>query len=142
MDKDSFYIFSTLSRSNKALTTTEISKYIFNHFNVKISKKICQNYLWSYFRDYINYNQDEYSYSLKSIKTADLDIEVYESTNEPRALTSEIYGQKILIKFDHKLTIEQLLIAIAELNFNKINSSSKKDLIKEINQRIEHNHDN
>jgi hypothetical protein len=76
------------------------------------------------------------------MKTADLDIEVYESTNEPRALTSEIYGQKILIKFDHKLTIEQLLIAIAELNFNKINSSSKKDLIKEINQRIEHNHDN
>jgi hypothetical protein len=142
MDRDSYYIYTTLTESDKPLTTNEISKGIYTRFNIRVSRKICQNYLWSYFRDYVIYNQEEYTYSLKASLPTDFEIEIIESSNEPRALTCEIIGQKIVLKFDKDVTLQILLMAITHLNFSKINSNGKKDLIKEINQRIERLNDN
>lgn len=137
MDKDSFYIFSVLSASKKPLSTAEISKAIYDKFNVRLSKKICQNYLWSYYRNNIIYDQDNYTYLLDHNDLTDIDIEVRQSINLPRAISSMVVGAKLVVEYDMNVPIDIFVKAIAYLNFSKITSNSKKDLFKEINQRIE-----
>ncbi|MFZ4680712.1 MAG: hypothetical protein ACOYLP_11145 [Flavobacterium sp.] len=137
MDKDSFYIFSVLSDSEKPITTAEISKEIYKKFNVRLSKKICQNYLWSFFRNNIIFDQDNYTYLLDYNNQIDFDIEVRQSINLPRAISSKVIDSKLVVEYDMNVPFDIFVKAIAYLNFSKTTSNSKKDLFKEINQRIE-----
>ncbi|MBV2224991.1 MAG: hypothetical protein KUL74_09100 [Cloacibacterium sp.] len=135
MDKEIFYIQSVFFTSNEALTTGEISKLIFEKFNYKISKKIVQNYLWSYFREDIEYNPESFSYRLK-IETTGIDnFTVNHITNSKRSISMVVEGSNVKIEIDKNLNIEKLAIAIVSLNIKGYNS--RYDLIKNLNRILD-----
>ena len=56
MDKEIIYINNILVNSKVGLSTSDISKKIFEKYDAKVSRTIVKNYLWSYFRDIIKYD--------------------------------------------------------------------------------------
>ena len=64
MDKEIYYINTILLETEEGLSTSEISKLLFEKFNIKVSRQIVKNYLWSYFRNIIQYNSSDYTYKL------------------------------------------------------------------------------
>lgn len=133
MDKEIIYIQNILSKTNIPLTAGGISKKIFEEYNHKISKKIVTNYLWSYFRDDIEYNTENYTY--KFLKHAPIDIESFELIplkDAVRVIDLQVKGTKLVVQYDSSLSLEKLIMIISHLNLERVNS--KHDLVKKINQ--------
>ena len=137
MDREIFYINYILQNSNKRLTTGDISKKIFEIFEHKVSKKIVQNYLWSFFRNEINYDPNDYSYELakKSGKSEILnDISIKSIPELPRAINIEVRGTNIIIEYNSTLTLETVLKSLADIYIHGFNN--RHDLIKNLNRVI------
>ncbi|OYQ79419.1 hypothetical protein B9T19_06505 [Ignatzschineria sp. F8392] len=137
MDREIFYINYILQSSNERLTTGDISKKIFEIFEHKVSKKIVQNYLWSFFRNEINYNPNDYSYELanKSEKSKILnDISIKSIPELPRAINVEVRGTNIIIEYNSTLTLETVLKSLADIYIHGFNN--RHDLIKNLNRVI------
>ena len=47
MDKEIIYINNILVNSNEGLSTSDISKLIFEKYGAKVSRTSVKNYLWS-----------------------------------------------------------------------------------------------
>jgi len=137
MDKEILYINSILSKSSIGLTSSEISKLIFEKYDTRISRTIVKNYLWSYFRSIIKYDSVNYTYKL----TQDLflldDIVVRFDINQSRALSSKIEGGKIIITADRKFDLEKFIRALGVLNFKIGSNRHNLDIIKQLNRVIE-----
>ena len=136
MDKEILYINNTLVNSKEPLTTSEISKLIFNQYGVKISKTIVKNYLWSYFRSIIIYNSAEFTYQLNNDVFLIDDIIIQKDSNLIRPLTTITEGSKIKVIFDINIPIENYIQAIALINF-KVNFQKNTDFLKQFNRIIE-----
>jgi hypothetical protein len=137
MDKDIVYINTILNKNNQGVTTAEISKKIFEEFDIKISRTIVKNYLWSYFRSIIEYNSSTYSYKLKSDPFLINDINVVQLENVARPISSKIEGSSIIISVDKNIPFESYIKAIGVINFKIDKNKKSVDLIKLINRTIE-----
>lgn len=135
MDREIYFIQKVLSENDKPLSTREISAEIFRIFKLKISSKIVQNYLWSYFRNEIEFNNTDFTYSLKcqTIETDNVSIVFLET--DVRAISTIVDGNKIKITYNKSVKLEELIKAIVMLNFNGYNN--KYDLLKNINRYID-----
>lgn len=142
MDTDILCINTILRDSDKPLTTSEISMQIYEKYQMKISKKIVQNYLWSFFRHIIDYNQTDYTYKLNSDKFLLEDIEVNMVEKAPRPIGSNIVGGKIIITADSKISLKDLIKSFAILNYKIGTNKRNSDLIKQLNRVIEQINDN
>ena len=137
MDKEITCITEILSESKEALTTSQISKEIFERYQIKMSRKIVQNYLWSYFRNLVEYNSSDYTYSLSGDEFLLDDIYVEPFSRMPRALSAEVSGSSISVKYNKTLNIETLIHALALLNYKYPAEKKRTDLIKQINRIID-----
>jgi hypothetical protein len=137
MDRDSILIMKVLNASEDALTTAQISKEIYDQYKIRLSKKVVKNYLWSYFRNEINFKPDDCTYKLKSdmFLLDKVDIELLEKP--PRAFTCKITGGRIVASVDSKVSVEVLAKAVVILNLKKIKVNDNVDFIKAINRSIE-----
>lgn len=137
MDKEIVFINNLLKESDEGLTTSEISKKIFEKHNLKVSRQIVKNYLWSYFRNIIKYDSSKYTYSLDNDKFLIDDVIVTKLQKSPRALSIEFEGPKINVKYDERKSKEDFIRALAILNFKSSNKKKNADLLKQINRIIE-----
>ena len=137
MDKEIFYINSILVETDEGLTTSEISKLLFEKFNIKVSRQIVKNYLWSYFRNIIEYNKSEFSYKLSKKSFLSDDIFVQSVEKSPRMISANFKNGKLELSYDKSKSIEDLVKAIGVINFSFSQKKKQTDLIKQINRIIE-----
>lgn len=137
MDRETLYIYETLSSSKSELTTSNIAKEIFDKYDFRISRTIVKNYLWSYFRELIEYNSSNYTYALKDDQFLISDIDVSKVRNPPRAVSAQFEGARINVSFDDQIPIDVYIKAISLINFKHKSSKKKVDLIKQLNRTIE-----
>jgi len=137
MDKEIACINNILLKSSEPITTSEISKKIFEEYKMKLSKKIVSNYLWSYFRSLIKYNPTDYTYVLKNDTFLIDDIITEEVQNKPRAITTKINGSQIQLEYDINVKRETLIKALGIINYKTNFLSKNIDFIKHLNRTIE-----
>jgi hypothetical protein len=142
LDREIFFINQILSKSDRPLTSAEISKEIYNSFGIKVSRKVTQNYLWSYFRNEIEYNPNEFSYKLKNDRFLIDDIDVISIEKSPRAICSNFEGSKIKVSYDIHIPIEVFIRALTMINYKNKMLTKNGDLIKQLNRIIEQIIDN
>lgn len=135
MDKECVAIHNVLSETEEPLTQFEIAKLINEKFEIKISAKIVKNYLWSFFRNDIIYDQNEYKYSFKEDRFLMEAIHVNMSRNMPRAIDTKFQGSKIKVEYDENVELDVLIKAIAILNYRE--KIGRIDLVKKVNRIIE-----
>ena len=137
MDREIVYINNILISSKVALSTSDISKLIYEKYQIKISKTIVKNYLWSYFRNMITYNASDFTYTLKSDRIDEYDCIAKTLPSMPRPVSFQIEGTKISVIIDDRISIYDFARAVAILNFKSNSSKSNNDFIKSINRIIE-----
>jgi hypothetical protein len=137
MDKDILCINSVLRTANKALTTSEISKLIYEKYELKISRTIVKNYLWSFFRSIIIYDQGDFTYKLDNDNFLLEDIEVNMTSSASRPIGSSIEGGKIIITADTNVSIQDFIKGFAILNYKVGTNKRNSDLVKQLNRVIE-----
>ncbi len=137
MDREINYINEILSSSKEGLTTSEISKIIFEKFNEKVSKTIVKNYLWSYFRTVINYDSSNYTYKLNDDQFLLDDVEVEGVESSVRPISTKFKNSKILIEFDKRIKIDLYIKAIAIMNYKISPQKRNVDLLKQLNRVVE-----
>lgn len=137
MDREIVFINNILNESNTGLTTGEISKKLFEYYNIKVSKKIVQNYLWSYFRNIISYDSNNYTYTLDSNNYLLDDSIVITGQSLPRAIEYKFIGNKIQITYDKSIPTEKFIKSFVLLNFRITKKTKEADLVKLINRLVE-----
>lgn len=142
MDKEILCINSILVGSPKALTTADIAKLMFEKYELKLSKTIVKNYLWSFFRHVIDYNSGDFTYKLDGDKFLLEDVKVKMSSDALRPLGSSIEGGKILITADSNISIQDYIMGFAVLNYRVGGNKRNSDIIKQLNRVIEQLKDN
>jgi hypothetical protein len=135
MDKEIYYIFSILSESSSELSTRDIAAEIFKKYKIRVSSKIVQNYLWSYFRNEIIFNSSEFTYSLKGEKLEAENVSINFVDSEARTMSMKVDGDKINLSYNRSVKLEDLLKALVLLNLNGYNN--KYDLLKNLNRYID-----
>ena len=88
-------------------------------------------------RDQIKYNSSEYTYELKNDKFLLEDIIIKSEKNQPRAICAKFVGSNIHVTYDTNVPMEKIVKGLALMNFRGKKSSSKVDLIKQLNRTIE-----
>lgn len=137
MDKEIVYINNILLTSEEGLTTSEISKELYINYQIKVSRTIVKNYLWSYFRNIIKYDSSNYTYTLDNDVFLIDDVVVMATEKSPRAISFEFKGPKIHIVYNRDKSIEEYIKAFAILNFKPTTKTKNADIIKLINRIIE-----
>jgi hypothetical protein len=138
IDKEINLIYFVLRNSEVSLSTQEIAKTLREKHNLKISKTIVKNYLWSYFRDIIDFDKENFTYSLTNTNDWGTQIELIPSNRTNRPIEINMKGVNIEVIYSHDLTVEKILDALAKFNFTETNKLSY-DFIKKINRIIESN---
>ncbi len=137
MDKEIFYINNILLNNPNGLTTSDISKIIFEKHGLKISRTIVKNYLWSYFRNLIKYNSSDFTYILENDIFLLDDIDIIEVAKTPRTINCSFVGSKIKVEYDREVSVEMIIKAISIINYKSPVVKNNTDLIKQINRVIE-----
>ena len=137
MDKEIVYINNILVNSSDALSTSDISKLIFDRYGAKVSRTIVKNYLWSYFRDIIKYDSTEYTYKINNDKFLIDDIIVEQNSNLNRPVSANFEGSKIKVVFDTNISLDTYIQAIAVMNFKTNVNKKNTDLLKHFNRIVE-----
>jgi hypothetical protein len=137
MDREINYINKILASTEEGLTTSEISKQIFEIFNEKVSKTIVKNYLWSYFRTVIKYDSSNYTYKLNNDQFLLEDIEVAGVPSSVRPINTKFKDSKILVEFDKRIKIDMYIKAIAIINYKITPQKRNVDLLKQLNRVVE-----
>jgi hypothetical protein len=137
MDNETLMINFVMKSSFLPLTSSEISKLVYEKYKIKISKTIVKNYLWSFFRDVIVYDSVNYTYKLKNDRFLLDDLQVVFKDQPERPIGSSVLGGKIIITADSNILLQDVIKGIAILNY-KIDIKKKNvDLIKQLNRVIE-----
>jgi len=137
MDKEINFINEILVNSDVGLSTSDISKIIYQKYNAKVSRTIVKNYLWSYFRSIIKYDSSNYTYTLINDKFLLNDIEVLPVLVSSRPINTNIKGSKIKVEYNEKIPIEIYIKALAIINFKVSLKKSNIDLLKQLNRVVE-----
>ena len=137
MDKEIIYINNILVNSNEGLTTSDISKLIYEKYGAKVSKIIVKNYLWSYFRDIIKYNSTEYTYTINNDEFLIDDIIIDHNSKLSRPISATFEGSKIKVVFDNQIPLEVYIQAVAIMNFKTNVSKKNTDFLKLFNRLVE-----
>ncbi len=137
MDREINYINEILAASEEGLTTSEISKQIFKRYNQKVSRTIVKNYLWSYFRNMINYDSVNYTYTLKTDHRFFKEADSIKAGDSPRMISIRALGDKMEISISDRLHLQSLAKAIGIFYLEEDNTGKKKDLIKRLNQILQ-----
>lgn len=137
MDKEIYYINTILLETEEGLSTSEISKLLFEKFNIKVSRQIVKNYLWSYFRNIIQYNSSDYTYKLSQKSFLSDDILVKSIEKSPRMISANFENGKLELSYNKSKSIESLVKALGIINFSYSPKKKQTDLIKQINRIIE-----
>lgn len=143
MDKEIIYINNILVNSNEGLSTSDISKLIFEKYGAKVSRTIVKNYLWSYFRDIIKYDSSEFTYKINNDEFLIDDVIVQQNDKLSRPISANFEGSKIKVEFDNSIPFEIYIQAIAIMNFKTSVNKKNADLLKHFNRIVEQiNQDN
>lgn len=137
MDKEIIYINNILVNSKEGLTTSDISKLIFERYDAKVSRTIVKNYLWSYFRDIIKYDSSEFTYKINNDEFLIDDINVIQNEKSNRAISANFEGSKIKVEYDNNIPINVYIQAIAIMNFKTNVKNKNVDLLKHFNRIVE-----
>ena len=137
MDKEILYINNILLDNPNGLTTSDISKIIFEKHGLKISRTIVKNYLWSYFRNQIKYNSADFTYILENDRFLLDDIDIIKVEKTTRSIDCAFVGSKIKVEYDASVSIETLIKAISIINYKSPVVKNNTDLIKQINRVVE-----
>lgn len=137
MDKEIYYINTILLETEEGLSTSEISKSLFEKYKIKVSRQIVKNYLWSYFRNIIQYNSSDYTYKLSQKSFLSDDILVKSIEKSPRMISANFENGKLELIYNESKSIEALVKAIGIINFSYSPKKKQTDLIKQINRIIE-----
>lgn len=137
MDNEIIFINNILVNSKEGLSTSDISKLIFEKYGAKVSRTIVKNYLWSYFRNIIKYNSSEYTYKLNNEEFLIDYIIVEQNPKLCRPISANFEGTKIKVVVDKKIPLEIYIQAIAILNFKVNVNKTKVDLLKQLNRIVE-----
>lgn len=137
MNEEIHLIHKVLSSAENDLTTGEIAKRIFKISGLKVSAKIIQNYLWSYFRHDILYNKEKYTYKYKTSKNYEWEeIVIEKKLNGNRPISVTVIGKKLEITYDEKVSLIEFIRAFTILSLTK-GGKNEIDLIKRLNRLIE-----
>lgn len=137
MDKEIIYINNILVNSKVGLSTSDISKKIFEKYYAKVSRTIVKNYLWSYFRDIIKYDSSEFTYKINNDEFLIDDIIVYKKSKLSRPISANFEGSKIKVEYDNNIPIDIYIQAIAIMNFKTNVNKKNADLLKHFNRIVE-----
>lgn len=137
MDKEIIYINNILVNSKEGLSTSDISKLIFERYGSKVSRTIVKNYLWSYFRDIIKYDSSEFTYKIINDEFLIDDIIVDQNSKLSRPISANFEGSKIKVKYDNSIPIDIYIQAIAIMNFKTNVNKKNVDLLKHFNRIVE-----
>jgi hypothetical protein len=137
MDKEITYINNILINTNEGLSTSDISKKIFEKYETKVSRTIVKNYLWSYFRNIIKYDSSEFTYRLDNDEFLINDINVIKKNNATRPISANFEGSKITVEYDDNVPIDVYIQAIAIMNFKTSVNKKNADLLKQLNRIVE-----
>ena len=137
MDKEIIYINNILVNSKVGLSTSDISKKIFEKYDAKVSRTIVKNYLWSYFRDIIKYDSLEFTYKINNDEFLIDDIIVDQKSKLSRPISANFVGSKIKVEYDNNIPIDIYIQAIAIMNFKTNVNKKNADLLKHFNRIIE-----
>lgn len=137
MDKEIVFINNILVNSKEGLSTSDISRLIFERHGAKVSRTIVKNYLWSYFRDIIKYDSSEFTYKLNNDEFLLNDIVVDQNPKLNRPLSANFEGSKIKVEYDNNISIDTYIQAIAIMNFKTNINKKNVDLIKHFNRVVE-----
>lgn len=137
MDKEIIYINNILVNSKLGLSTSDISKKIFEKYDAKVSRTIVKNYLWSYFRDIIKYDSSEFTYKINNDEFLIDDIIVDKKSKLSRPISANFEGSKIKVEYDNNIPIDIYIQAIAIMNFKTNVNKKNADLLKHFNRIVE-----
>ena len=137
MDKEIIYINNILVNSKVGLSTSDISKKIFEKYYAKVSRTIVKNYLWSYFRDIIKYDSSEFTYKINNDEFLIDDIIVDKKSKLSRPISANFEGSKIKVEYDNNIPIDIYIQAIAIMNFKTNVNKKNADLLKHFNRIVE-----
>lgn len=129
------YIAEILHESEVGLKTSEIARIIRNKHNHRITRTKVKHYLWSYFANDIDIN-DEYQYTLKNNVTKLDKIETIQR-NQPRAICFVAEGSTLKAYYSNNLKLDNLVYAIAAVSANVNPISNTTDLTVRINREID-----
>ena len=76
MNQETHFILDALKNNPNGLDKHEIRKWIRNHYDHKITATKIKNYLWSYLKDEVNQNSEDFTYSLKVLPVKSMTIVV------------------------------------------------------------------
>ena len=137
MDKEIIYINNILVNSKVGLSTSDISKIIFEKYDAKVSRTIVKNYLWSYFREIIKYDSSEFTYKINNDEFLIDDIIVDQNSKLSRPIAANFEGSKIKVEYDNNIPINIYIQAIAIMNFKTNVNKKNTDLLKHFNRIVE-----
>jgi len=137
MDKEIIYINNILVNSKVGLSTSDISKKIFEKYDAKVSRTIVKNYLWSYFRDIIKYDSSEFTYKINNDEFLIDDIIVDKKSKLSRPISANFEGSKIKVEYDNNIPVDIYIQAIAIMNFKTNVNKKNADLLKHFNRIVE-----
>lgn len=137
MDKEIIYINNILANAEVGLSTSDISKLIFERYGAKVSRTIVKNYLWSYFRDIIKYDSSEFTYKMNNDEFLIDEIIVDQKSKLCRPISANFEGSKIKVEFDNNIPIDIYIQAIAIMNFKTNVNKKNTDLLKHFNRIVE-----
>jgi len=137
MDKEIIYINNILVNSKVGLSTSDISKKIFEKYDAKVSRTIVKNYLWSYFRDIIKYDSSEFTYKINNDEFLIDDIIVDKKSKLSRPISANFEGSKIKVEYDINIPVDIYIQAIAIMNFKTNVNKKNADLLKHFNRIVE-----
>jgi hypothetical protein len=137
MDVEIDMIYKVLSHAGTGQTTSEISKIIHDLYKKRVSRTIVKNYLWSYFRNMIDYDSANYTYKLKNDHRFFIKSENINIGDSPRLIAIRALGDKMEISISERLNLQNLVKAIAIFYLEEDSSGKKKDLIKKLNQILQ-----
>jgi hypothetical protein len=138
MNQEIIHIYQIIKEGSEPLTTAQISKELYSRNGLKISKKIVQNYLWSYFRDIIDYNSNDFTYKIKKSNSFEWSsVELIKCDKLTRAIEPSVNGNILEIKYNCSISKETIIKAIVEVYFNMNHKKKNVDFLKLINQAID-----
>ena len=140
MNVEIIMIENILTSIKQPFTVKQLGQAFRKKYKHKISNKVLQNYLWSYFRSEIEYKPETYEYSLKSLSsnigsTFDFDIDVVSDAVRP--LSVSVKNDVVRIALLDAITVQDLVKAFYHYHLNYAQQAKNFDFIKKINQIIE-----
>lgn len=136
MNQETKFILDALRNNPNGLDKHEIRKWIKNHYDHKITATKIKNYLWSYLKDEVNQNSEDFTYSLKVLPVKAMTI-VVEQRQQARLIEFRAEGSVLTATYSPDVSIDDLVYALAAISLNTNPRSNTSDLSVRVNREID-----